>query len=291
MAHIRTRFYERIEPLAPAQLGYRRGELLNRMVGDVDALQASYPRGVGPPLVAAVAAGASVVAAATVLPAAAAILAAGLLVGGIAVPLLAWALRPVLRPLQQAAARGEVTAELVELLRGAPELVAYGREDDAVERVGAADAELVRLGRRDALAAGAADALRDPGRGCERGRHVLAVAVDAYAQRARSTACSATLALLARVVRRGRPAPGGGAGADRLLARRTARPRDRRARAASSCAIRRSRGPGRPCRRPSPSKGVTARYGAEEPVLRSLTYGWSRAAGRPDRPSGATRPR
>jgi ABC-type transport system involved in cytochrome bd biosynthesis fused ATPase/permease subunit len=53
LARIRTRFYERIEPLAPAQLeGYRRGELLNRMVGDVDALQGLYPRGVGPPLVA-----------------------------------------------------------------------------------------------------------------------------------------------------------------------------------------------------------------------------------------------
>ena len=37
LGRIRARFYERIEPLAPAQLeGYRRGELLGRMVGDVD---------------------------------------------------------------------------------------------------------------------------------------------------------------------------------------------------------------------------------------------------------------
>src|SRR5262245_2223558 len=36
LSRIRARFYERIEPLAPAQLeGYRHGELLNRMVGDV----------------------------------------------------------------------------------------------------------------------------------------------------------------------------------------------------------------------------------------------------------------
>ena len=68
------------------------------MVGDVDALQGLYPRGVGPPSVAAVAAGASVVAAATVLPAAAAILAAGHFVGGIAVLLLAWRLLDILRP-------------------------------------------------------------------------------------------------------------------------------------------------------------------------------------------------
>ena len=55
LGRIRARFYERIEPLAPAQLeGYRRGDLLARMVGDVDALQGLYLRGLGPPLVALV---------------------------------------------------------------------------------------------------------------------------------------------------------------------------------------------------------------------------------------------
>ena len=45
---IRARFYERIEPLAPAQLeGFRRGDLLARMIGDVDALQGLYVRGLG----------------------------------------------------------------------------------------------------------------------------------------------------------------------------------------------------------------------------------------------------
>ena len=129
------------------------------------------------------------------LPAAAAILAAGLLVGGVAVPLLAWALaRSSGR--RQAAARGELTAELVELLRGAPELVAYGREDDAVARVRAADAELVRLGRRDALAAGAADALMILVAGATVAG-VLAVAVDAHAAGALDRVLVATLALLA----------------------------------------------------------------------------------------------
>ena len=61
LARIRRRFYERIEPLAPAQLeGYRNGELLDRMVGDVDALQNLYLRGLGPPLVAALTGGARV---------------------------------------------------------------------------------------------------------------------------------------------------------------------------------------------------------------------------------------
>ncbi len=60
---------------------------------------------------------------------------------------------------RQAAARGELTADLVELLRGAPELVVYGREDDTLARIRASDRDLTRLARRDALAAGLAEAL------------------------------------------------------------------------------------------------------------------------------------
>jgi ATP-binding cassette, subfamily C, bacterial CydC len=156
---IRSRFYERIEPLAPAQLHeYRSGELLGRMVGDVDALQGLYVRGLGPPLVALVVGGVAVGVTAAVLPAAALILAAGLLVAGVLVPLLAAGVSRAAGR-RQAAARGELTADLVELLRGAPELVAYGREADALERVRASDRELARLSRRDALAAGLAEAM------------------------------------------------------------------------------------------------------------------------------------
>jgi thiol reductant ABC exporter CydC subunit len=159
LAHVRRRFYERIEPLAPAQLeGYRDGELLDRMVGDVDALQGLYLRGLGPPLVAAATGAVCAGAAAALLPGAAAILAAGLLAGGLLVPWLAGVLgRAAGR--RRSASRAGLTAELVELLRGAPELVAFGREGETVERIERADRELVRLGRRDALAAGVADSL------------------------------------------------------------------------------------------------------------------------------------
>ena len=268
LARIRTRFYERIEPLAPAELdGYRRGELLNRMVGDVDALQSLYPRGVGPPLVAAVAAGAAVIAAATVLPAAAAILAAGLVVGGVGVPLLAWALaRSSGR--RQAAARGELTAELVELLRGAPELVAYGREDEEIARVRAADAELVRLGRRDALAAGAADALLILVAGATVAG-VLAVAVDAHAAGTLDRVLVATLALLAlasfdAVV----PLPGAARELSGLLAsgRRVLETAEREPRVRDPEEPR----PGPGGRAPVVLEGVTARYGDERPVLRGF---------------------
>jgi len=196
LGRIRARFYERIEPLAPAQLEeYRSGDLLGRMVGDVDALQSLYVRGFGPPVVALVVGAASVGVAAAVLPPAAAILAVGLLVGGVLVPLVAALVnRAVGR--RQAGARAELTADLVELLRGAPELVAYGREEETLERVRTLDRELVRLSRRDALAAGVADALLILVAGLTV-VGVLAVAVAAHDSGALDRVLLATLALLA----------------------------------------------------------------------------------------------
>src|ERR1700758_3114754 len=77
---VRVRFFERIEPLAPAELAsYRAGDLLSRMVADVDALQNLYLQGLQPPLVAILAGAVCVGVAAAVLPAAGLVLAAGLI--------------------------------------------------------------------------------------------------------------------------------------------------------------------------------------------------------------------
>ena len=159
LGRVRTAFYQRIEPLAPTQLdSYRRGDLLSRMVADVDAMQNLYLRGVGPPLVALLAAAVSVGAAAAFLPAAALVLAVGLLVGGLAVPVLG-GLAARRASQSQAPARGELTAEVVELVRGGAELVAFGSQQVRMDRVRGADRGLVKLARRDALAGGAADGL------------------------------------------------------------------------------------------------------------------------------------
>ncbi len=156
---VRRRFYERIEPLAPAHLQcYRRGDLLSRMVADVDALQNLYLRCVEPALVALMAGAVSVGVSAAVLPAAGVALAAGLLVAGIAVP-AAGGLLSARAGRRQAGARGELSAELVELTAGASEIVAFGAQGAALARVGAADRTLVGLARRDALATGVCDGL------------------------------------------------------------------------------------------------------------------------------------
>jgi ATP-binding cassette, subfamily C, bacterial CydC len=195
LGRIRSRFYERIEPLAPGQLEeYRSGELLGRMVSDVDALQSLYVRGLGPPLVALIVGGVSVGVTTAVLPLAGAILAVGLLAGGVVVPVVAGALNRW-GGRRQAAARSELTADLVELLRGAPELVAYGREEETLARVRAADRELARLARRDALAGGLAEALSILVTGLTV-IGVLAVAVAAHDAAALDRVLVATLALL-----------------------------------------------------------------------------------------------
>lgn len=159
LGRVRTSFYEAVEPLAPAGLeAFRRGDLMSRMIGDVDALQGLYLRGLGPPLVALAAGAVCVGTAAAFLPAAGAVLAVGLVLGGVAVPFAAGRLgRAAGR--RQATARGELTSELVDLLRAAPELVVYGAEERMVERVRSADRELDRLARRDAFAGGVGDAL------------------------------------------------------------------------------------------------------------------------------------
>jgi thiol reductant ABC exporter CydC subunit len=99
-----------------------------------------------------------VIVTAVVLPAAAAVLAVGLALVGVLVPALAARLSRAAGR-RQGAARAELTAELVELLRGAPELVVYGREADTLASIRTRSAELTRLGRRDGLAAGLAEGL------------------------------------------------------------------------------------------------------------------------------------
>jgi ATP-binding cassette, subfamily C, bacterial CydC len=195
LGRARAAVYERIEPLAPARLdGYRRGDLLSRLVADVDALQNLHLRGTGPPVVALVAGAVSVAVTAAFLPVAALVLGAGLVVGGVVVPAAAALGRR--SACLEAAARGELAAELVETLHGAPELAVYGREHEALVRLAAADADLVRLARRGARADGAGDGLRLLVTGATVAG-VLAVSVSAHAAGRLDRVLIALLALLA----------------------------------------------------------------------------------------------
>lgn len=196
LGRVRMRFYERIEPLAPAQLdSYRRGDLLSRVVADVDALQDLYLRGIGPGLIALLAGGLSVGVTLVLSPRAGVVLAAGLLAGGLGVPALSGLLARRAGA-RQAPARGELSSDLVELVRGAPELAVFGGEDQALARVRASDSSLVALARRDAFATGLADGLGLVVTGATVAG-VLAVTIAASHQGHLDRVLIATLALLA----------------------------------------------------------------------------------------------
>jgi thiol reductant ABC exporter CydC subunit len=154
LARLRVRFYRHLEPLAPAGLAeFRRGDLLARMVGDVDAVQDLSLRVLQPAAVAAAAAAASVGLVALLLPSAAAVLLTALLMAAVAAPAAtAWAGRRAETRL--AGARAELTGDVVALLRAAPDLIAFDAAAAQLDRIDARDGELTRIARRDAAATG-----------------------------------------------------------------------------------------------------------------------------------------
>ncbi|MGH9089436.1 MAG: thiol reductant ABC exporter subunit CydC [Acidimicrobiales bacterium] len=154
----RVWLYDRLEPLAPAGLrAWRSGDLLTRLTDDVDTLQDLYLRAFLPLAVTTGAAVLAVVVVAAILPAAGAVLAGSLAVALVATPIVAVAASPGRR--REATLRGELSAEVVDLLTGAADLLAFGQEDAFLDRVDGADRELTRLARRRSWAAGTTSAL------------------------------------------------------------------------------------------------------------------------------------
>jgi ATP-binding cassette subfamily C protein CydC len=152
LAGIRSRVYDRLARSEPLRL-FRGGDLVTRLVSDVDAAQDLLLRGLAPAIVAAIAGGGTVVLVTVVYWPAGGLLAIGLLLAGLCVPLLSNALgrRPGART---AAARGVLATEVTDLLSGAPDLIAYGAMNLVLDRVAAADAELTAVARRDAILVG-----------------------------------------------------------------------------------------------------------------------------------------
>ncbi|WP_353943610.1 thiol reductant ABC exporter subunit CydD [Streptomyces sp. HUAS MG91] len=159
LADTRVAVYRRLERLAPAGLRTRRrGDLLSRLVADVDALQDYWLRWLLPASVAALVGVGSVAFTAWMLPAAGAVLAVGLLLAGVGVPLLSGAVsRRAERRL--APARGVLATRAAELLTGTAELTVAGalprRTADARE----ADSALTRIASRAATATALGDGL------------------------------------------------------------------------------------------------------------------------------------
>jgi thiol reductant ABC exporter CydC subunit len=164
---LRSTAYRRLERLAPAGLAEERsGDLVSRLVSDVDGLADVWLRLLLPYAVAAIVGGGAVLLVAALVPAAALALLVTLLVVAIGAPLAAAAAASgaerVIAP-----TRGRLAAASLELLRGAPELAVAGatarrlaeleRIDDAARAAEARAAVGAGLGNLvTGLAAGAA---------------------------------------------------------------------------------------------------------------------------------------
>lgn len=153
----RSDVWSALVPLVPG--GLPRGDLLERLVGDVEALQDLYLRALAPTAVAAAVGTAAVSVCAWLLPSAGLVLAGGLAATAVVVPLVA-----LLLDRRRAGVRGPARSLLsertTELLGGAADLEACGAGPAAVQRVLDADAALARLERSQASGAGAVDGLQ-----------------------------------------------------------------------------------------------------------------------------------
>jgi ATP-binding cassette subfamily C protein CydCD len=159
LADTRVAVFRRLERLAPAGLRRtRRGDLLSRLVADVDALQDYWLRWLLPAGAAVVVSAASVGFTAWLLPEAGALLAAGLLAAGVGVPLVTGA---VARRAEHrlAPARGVLATRVADLLTGTAELAVAGALPARTAEAREADGVLTRIASRAATATALGDGL------------------------------------------------------------------------------------------------------------------------------------
>jgi len=154
LTQLRVTVYERLERLAPTGLrAFGRGDLLARLVADVDAALDLPLRVVLPWLQAILVAGATVAFLAWLLPAAGVVVA---VLSIVAIALVPWLIAATARAAEgrMAPARAAMTAAVVRALDATPELSAFGAGTAATARVGALDDELTRLNVRESYSLG-----------------------------------------------------------------------------------------------------------------------------------------
>ena len=135
LARLRTWFYEKLEPLAPARLMEQRaGDLLARIIGDVETLENFYVRIVSPSLTAILVGLVTVLYLASHHPMLGLSLTGFFLTLGLLLPLLAQALsrRPATELVRQHA---DLQTRLVDNIQGLADILAFDRARDQLRRI------------------------------------------------------------------------------------------------------------------------------------------------------------
>jgi ATP-binding cassette subfamily C protein CydC len=161
LASLRTWFYASLEPLAPARLlRYRSGDLLSRIVKDVEELENVYLRIVSPVTVAAIVSLLTFLLFYIFDPSLAFVALGSLVATGIGVPLVVRRLERGLGR-RQLELRSELNARIVDGIQGAQDLLASGREDYQQREISSLNRKLGRIQGRMAFITGLQDALSD----------------------------------------------------------------------------------------------------------------------------------
>lgn len=161
LTRLRVWFYQRLEPLAPAQVqAYRSGDLLSHLVNDIDELQNIYLRIVAPIVVALLICALTFYVFTIFHTTLAWVALAFLLIAGLAIPALTsllargWGKR-------QLVTRAELNAQLIDGIQGLPDLLVYGRADEQRQSITQLSRALGRVQRRMAALTGMQQTLNE----------------------------------------------------------------------------------------------------------------------------------
>ncbi len=154
LTHLRVWFYNAIEPLAPARLmAYRSGDLLTRIVADIETLENFYVRAVVPPLAALLVTTLACWILGLFSIWLALALLCFLLLTGVALPLVThWLSRQPGAAMIDA--RSALNAIMVDQVQGLPDLLAYGQSVAYRSRINSLTDELNHSQERLALVRG-----------------------------------------------------------------------------------------------------------------------------------------
>lgn len=158
LAKLRVWFYQAIEPLAPARLvSARSGDLLNRIMADVETLDNLYVRVLAPPLVAMVVVLGMAVFMGAFSPLLGLVIVVFLLAVGLGLTILNLTLnkKPGQALVEQ---RSRLRADLIDSVQGLPDLVAFGQEKAYLTKIQAAGGQFsttqTRMARLNGFQAG-----------------------------------------------------------------------------------------------------------------------------------------
>ena len=159
MGALRTRLYESLASARTDTVaGLRRGDVLARVGSDIDAVGDLVVRAYLPAVVAAVLGAATAVGIGLVYWPAGLILATCLLLSGLGAPLATIRSARIAEQARQQQA-SELSADVLAVLEGAPELTVSGRLTDSMRQIASRETSLVRLRDRAAVPAAIAAAL------------------------------------------------------------------------------------------------------------------------------------